>query len=47
MKLFVLFLLGAFVLGGRSFGRERPDRPWLILGVCVLLCAAFYTYRFS
>ena len=47
MKLFVLFLLGSFVLGGRSLGRPRPDRVWLILGVCVLLSAALYSYRFA
>jgi hypothetical protein len=47
VKVFVLFLLVAFVLGGRSLGRERPDRAWLILGMCVLVSAALYTYRFA
>lgn len=47
MKVFVVFLLAAFVLGGRSFGRERPDRAWLILGACLLLSAALYGYRFA
>ncbi len=47
MKLFVVFLLASFVLGGRALGRKRPDRAWLILGGCVLLSVALYSYRFA
>lgn len=47
MKVLVLFLLLAFVLGGRSVGRRRPDRTLLLLGGCLLVCVALYSYRFA
>jgi hypothetical protein len=47
VKVFVLFLLMSFVLGGRSIGRERPDRAWLILATCLLVSAALYSYKFA
>jgi hypothetical protein len=47
VKVFVLFMLMAFLLGGRSVGREHPDRAWLILAACLLVSAALYSYRFA
>jgi hypothetical protein len=47
VKVFVLFLLVSFVLGGRSAGRENPDRVWRLLGVCMLVSAALYSYRLA
>jgi hypothetical protein len=47
VKVFVVFLLASFVLGGRALGRDRPDRPWLILGACLMVSALLYTYRFA
>jgi hypothetical protein len=47
MKVFVFFLLMSFVLGGRSIRREKPDRVWLILGACVLVSGALYSYKFA
>ena len=47
VKVFVVFLLASFILGGRALGRERPDRPWLIIGACLLVSAALFTYRFA
>jgi hypothetical protein len=47
VKVFVFFLVASFVLGGSTVGARKPDRAWLVLGACVLVSAALYTYKFA
>jgi hypothetical protein len=47
VKVFVLFLVVSFVLGGSTIGAKKPDRPWLRFGACLLVSAALYTYKFA
>lgn len=47
MKIWILFLLGSFVVGGMSLRSERRERPAVLLFVCVIVAAAMYSGRFS
>ncbi len=46
MRLYLAFLVAAFVLGGTSTGRAMIRRPLGVLVGCMLVGAMFYSYRF-
>jgi hypothetical protein len=46
VKIWIGFMLLAFVLGGREFRRERPTRMIVIFGLAVVVALALRTYRF-
>jgi hypothetical protein len=47
MKIWILFLLGCFLVGAVSLRRERFERPALLFAACVVVAAAMYSGRFS
>ncbi len=44
MKLFLLFLFSAFLVGASPSGRRWVQRPMVLLGVCAVVSAMFYSY---
>jgi hypothetical protein len=46
MKIWLGFLLLAFVLGGREIRSQRPTRLVVMLGLSVLVALALRTARF-
>ena len=42
----MLFLLGSFVAGGISLGRDRRERPLFLFVGCLAVLAAMYSGRF-
>jgi len=46
MKVWIAFMLLAFVLGGREFRRDRPTRMIVVFGLAVVVALALRTYRF-
>ena len=46
MRLFLLFLVGCFLLGGTRRGQAIAGRPAVVMLGCVLVGALFYSYRF-
>ncbi|MEO5723160.1 MAG: hypothetical protein ABIQ39_02355 [Ilumatobacteraceae bacterium] len=45
MKVFIAFLIIAFVVGGRAAGAKALPRPLVVLGCCVLVAASFLSLR--
>jgi hypothetical protein len=46
MRLYLLFLVTAFVLGGVGVGRPLLRRPALLAAGCLVVGSFFYSYRF-
>jgi hypothetical protein len=47
VKVWIGFLLISFIIGGRSVRTGKPDRPLIMLAVCFVVAAAFYSYRWA
>lgn len=45
MKVFIAFLLAMFVAGGTHLGDRLLRRPAILLGVCTVVGATFYSLR--
>lgn len=45
MKVWILFLIGSFVLAGRAQLRGRHERLLLVFGVCLLVAVALSSQR--
>ncbi|MGB3736766.1 MAG: hypothetical protein WA964_17535 [Ilumatobacter sp.] len=46
MRVWVLFLIGLFVLSGTSLGDLGRRRPSLLLMGCAVVSACYLSYRF-
>jgi hypothetical protein len=44
MKVWVVFLVAAFLLGVRAAKRGREVSPFTLLGLCLFVAAGLYTY---
>ncbi len=45
MRLFLLFIFSMFVVGGLSVGDRLARRPAILIGICTVTAAMFYSYR--
>ena len=45
MRVFLIFLITAFIVGGTSIGRPVRSRPMLLLLGCAVVGASYYSYR--
>jgi hypothetical protein len=45
MRLYLVFIVGAFVVGGMARRWPWARRPLTVLAVCVIVGAAFYSRR--
>lgn len=45
MQVLAILLVGAFVIGGTEPGRWICDRPLVLLALCVVAAASFYSMR--
>jgi hypothetical protein len=45
MQVLIALLIGAFILGGTALGRWIRDRPPVLLTLCTLAAASYYTLR--
>jgi hypothetical protein len=46
MKVWMVFLLATFVLGGWEFRHQRTAKFVVLFGICVVAALAFRSYRF-
>ena len=47
MKLFLLFLFSAFLVGANPSVRRFAERPIVLIGACAVVSAMFFSYRFG
>jgi hypothetical protein len=47
VKIWIAFLLLSFVLGARAMRRGRNEKLVNVLSLCVLVAAAYYSYRWA
>jgi hypothetical protein len=45
MQVIVLLLLGTFILGGTRLGPWVRERPFVLLVLCSIAAASFYSLR--
>lgn len=45
MRLFIFFVIAAFLVGGSALGPRLERRPIIVLGACAVVGALFYSYR--
>lgn len=45
MRTLILFLLVTFILGGTRQGQRFLRRPSLLMAMCLVVGAAYYSYR--
>jgi hypothetical protein len=44
MQVLILLLIGSFLIGGTSLGRRLRERPLLLVPLCTLAAASYYSY---
>jgi hypothetical protein len=47
VKIWIVFLLGAFVIGGHTLLRGARPQAWLLMGVCVVVAFLLSSQRFA
>jgi hypothetical protein len=45
MQALVILLLGTLILGGTRVGRQLRERPLVLLAMCTVAAASFYSMR--
>jgi hypothetical protein len=45
MKVYIAFLITTFVIAGTRFGERPLRRPILLLGLCVVVGASYWSRR--
>ena len=45
MQVLLLFLVVVIIGAIRSADRDRPQRRWVLIGLCLVLSAAFTSFR--
>jgi hypothetical protein len=45
MQVLVILLIGAFLVGGTSLGRRLREQPFLLVPLCTLAAASYYSFR--
>jgi hypothetical protein len=45
MKVYIAFLIGTFVIAGSRHGNRPLRRPILLVGLCVVVAASYWSRR--
>jgi hypothetical protein len=45
MKVYIAFLIGTFILAGSRRGDRPLRRPYLLIGLCVMVGASFWSAK--